>query len=136
MSNSNFFDFLKIKTSYGFLGNDRIGSFLYTSTLSGEGVYVFDNELVYGVAPGSPSNPNIKWEEQETLNLGVEMRLFNDHVNLGFDYFKRRTNDLFLLVETSRVVGVSAPGSGAPISNAGSVENSGIEIEFSSRILF
>ena len=130
LSNSNLFDFLKFKASYGFLGNDRIGSFLYTSTLSGEGVYVFDNQIVYGVAPGSPSNPNVKWEEQEALNLGVEMRLFNDHVNLGLDYFKRRTNDLLLLVETSRVVGVSAPGSGAPIANAGSVENSGIEIEF------
>ena len=130
MSNSNFFDFLKIKTSYGFLGNDRIGSFLYTSTLSGEGVYVFDNELVYGVAQGTPSNPIIKWEEQEAFNAGLEMRFFDNHVNLGFDYFKRRTNDLLLRVETSRVVGVSAPGSGSPIANAGSVENSGIEIEF------
>ena len=58
------------------------------------------------------------------------MRFFDNHVNLGFDYFKRRTNDLLLRVETSRVVGVSAPGSGSPIANAGSVENSGIEIEF------
>ena len=130
MSDSNFFDFLKIKTSYGFLGNDRIGSFLYTSTLSGEGVYVFDNELVYGVAQGTPSNPIIKWEEQEAFNVGLEMRLFDNHVNLGLDYFKRKTNDLLLRVETSRVVGVSAPGSGSPIATAGSVENSGIEIEF------
>ena len=58
------------------------------------------------------------------------MRLFDNHVNLGLDYFKRKTNDLLLRVETSRVVGVSAPGSGSPIANAGSVENSGIEIEF------
>ena len=130
MSITNFFDFLKFKTSYGFLGNDRIGSFLYTSTLSGEGVYVFDNELVYGVAQGTPSNPIIKWEEQEALNVGVEMRFFDNHINLGIDYFKRKTNDLLLRVETSRVVGVSAPGSGSPIANAGSVENSGIEIEF------
>ena len=129
MLNTNFFDFLKLKTSYGFLGNDRIGSFLYTSTLSGEGVYVFDNELVYGVAQGTPSNPIIKWEEQEAFNVGLEMRFFDNHINLGIDYFKRRTNDLLLRVETSRVVGVSAPGSGSPIANAGSVENSGIEIE-------
>ena len=51
-----------------------IGSFKYVSLLTGEGVYVFNNTLSYGVASGPVANPSIKWEQQEANNIGLDIR--------------------------------------------------------------
>lgn len=128
---SDVLDFLKLRASYGILGNDRIGAFGYVSTLNAEGTYVFNNELIYGVAAGQLSNPEIKWERQKTFDVGFDARLFNSAIDLTVDYFKRRTDDLLLIPQVSGILGVSAPGAGAPIVNAGSVENSGLEFSLS-----
>lgn len=129
LEDSGFFDFVKIRGSWGVLGNDRINSFLYQPLLDGEGVYVFDNQLAYGVAQGAPANPEVKWEEQETFDIGVDLRFWEDTVSLTADYYQRKTKDLLLRVETSGILGVSAPGSGLPIANAGTIQNKGFELE-------
>ena len=129
--NSDFLNFFKMRASYGILGNDRIGAFGYISTLNAEGTYVFDNELVNGVAAGQLSNPEIKWERQKTFDVGFDSRLFNNKIDITADYFKRRTDDLLLIPQVSGILGVYAPGAGAPIVNAGSVENSGFEFAIS-----
>jgi TonB-linked SusC/RagA family outer membrane protein len=126
-------NFLKIRGSYGILGNDRIGDFRYVSLLDGEGDYVIDGELVIGTATGNISNPEIKWEEQKTLDIGVDARLLNNRLSLGVDYFYKRTNDLLLIPEVSVITGSTAPGAGAPYVNAGDVKNSGFEIELGFR---
>ncbi|MGO4911654.1 SusC/RagA family TonB-linked outer membrane protein [Leeuwenhoekiella sp. W20_SRS_FM14] len=128
---SDVLNFFKMRASYGILGNDRIGAFGYISTLNAEGTYVFDNELVNGVAAGQLSNPEIKWERQKTFDVGFDSRLFNNKIDLTVDYFKRRTDDLLLIPQVSGILGVYAPGAGAPIVNAGSVENSGFEFSIS-----
>jgi TonB-dependent starch-binding outer membrane protein SusC len=120
--------FLKLRSSYGILGNDRIGAFGYTSLLNGEGTYVFDNELFYGVAAGRLSNPELQWEEQTAFDVGIDARLFNSKLDLTVDYFKRQTDKLLLIPQVSGILGVGAPGAGAPIVNAGSVENRGWEL--------
>jgi TonB-linked SusC/RagA family outer membrane protein len=128
LRDSSLIDFLKLRASYGIMGNDRIGSFLFTSLMNGEGAYVFGgNQIVYGTATGTLSNPNIQWEEQETYNIGMELRAFDDKLSLGFEYYKKTTNELLLAVESSSMLGVAAPGSGNPTANAGSVENKGFE---------
>ncbi|PHQ29370.1 SusC/RagA family TonB-linked outer membrane protein [Leeuwenhoekiella nanhaiensis] len=132
ISEEAFFDselvnFAKFRGSYGSLGNDRIGAFGFVSTLNGEGTYVFDNELVNGVAVGRLSNPEIKWESQKSYDIGLDLELFNSAVKITADYFNKRTEDLLLTPQVSGILGVSAPGAGAPIVNAGSVENKGFE---------
>ena len=136
MSEESFFenkivDFLKIRSSYGILGNDRIGAFGYTSLLNGEGTYVFDNELFFGIASGRLSNPNLQWEEQTAFDIGVDARLFQSKIDLTVDYFERQTDKLLLVPQVSGILGVGAPGAGAPIVNAGSVENKGWEFSVS-----
>lgn len=126
LQESAFVDFAKLRLSYGILGNDRIGAFRYVSLLTGEGVYVFDNALKYGIASGAVANPSIKWEQQEAKNIGLDLR-FLKYFDLTVDYFERKTIDLLLQVQTSRINGVTAPGAANPIANAGSIENSGIE---------
>jgi TonB-linked SusC/RagA family outer membrane protein len=129
LSDSNTLSFLKLRASYGILGNDRIGDFRYISLISGEGAYVFDGELIIGTALGNISNPEIKWEEQNSFDIGVDARFFKNKLDFSVDYFNRRTNDLLLIPEVSFITGNTAPGSGAPFVNAGDVNNSGMEFQ-------
>jgi len=131
LENSSVIDFLKLRGSFGILGNDRIGSFRFVSLMNGEGAYTFGgNQLVFGTATGALSNPNIQWEEQESFNVGLDLRLFNNKVNMTFEYYKRTTRNLLLVVESSSLLGTAAPGSGNPFANAGTIENKGFEFEF------
>lgn len=127
LEESNAIDFLKLRASYGIIGNDRIGAFLFTSLLNGEGVYVINDELIFGQAIGTISNPDIKWEEQKTLDVGIDTRFLNNKLNIEIDYFSRETKDLLLVVQTSGITGSTAPGSGNPTANAGTVRNQGVE---------
>lgn len=127
LSESKFIDFLKLRGSYGIIGNDRIGAFRFESLLNGEGAYVFNDTLNFGTAIGVISNPDIKWEEQITLDLGLDTRFLNNKLSVEMDYFNRETRDLLLVVQTSGTTGATAPGSGNPTANAGSVRNKGFE---------
>lgn len=128
LSSSNTFDFLKLRASYGIIGNDRIGNFLFTSQLNGEAAYIINEELVEGAAVGVISNPEIKWEEQTTFDIGLDARFLNNKLNITADYFNKSTDDLLIFLDVSGILGAAAPGSGAPAVNAGSVENKGFEV--------
>ena len=126
LEDSNAITFLKLRASYGIIGNDRIASFGFVSTISGEGEYVFNDQINFGTAIGALSNPEIKWEKQIPLDIGIDIELF-DKINITADYFNKRTEDLLLNPQVSGILGVSAPGSQGPIVNAGTVENKGLE---------
>ena len=70
------------------------------------------------------ANPNIKWEESEQIDLGFDARFFDARLNLGFDYFKKKTNGMLMDQPIPSYVGQSAP-----MSNLGKMENWGIELE-------
>ncbi|WP_034044664.1 SusC/RagA family TonB-linked outer membrane protein [Wocania ichthyoenteri] len=123
LKDNKFFDLLKVRASYGILGNDRIGDYRFVSLLNGEGTYIFNDEEVFGVASGPISNPLIKWEKQKTLDIGLDIRFLNNKVDITTDYFKRRTEDLLVSPQISGLLGTGAP----PFVNAGIVENTGIE---------
>jgi len=123
LKNSNFLNFLKIRASYGILGNDRIGSYRYVSLLNGEGTYIFDDIEYIGKASGAIANPEIKWEKQKTFDVGFDMRLLNNKVDITADYFKKRTEDLLVAPEVSGLLGTG----GSPYVNGGTVDNEGVE---------
>ena len=125
---SEFVNFLKLRGSYGILGNDRIGAFRFVSVLDGEGVYVFDDNLQFGTTPGAISNPEIKWERQKTLDIGLDMRFWDNRLDLTLDYYNKRTEDLLVSPPVSGILGASGPGSSSPFINAGIVENKGFEL--------
>jgi TonB-linked SusC/RagA family outer membrane protein len=127
LSDSSIFNFLKIRASYGILGNDRIPDFRFVSLLNGEGTYVIDDELVFGTAAGAVSNPEIKWEKQKTFDVGLDARFLKNKLDVTIDYYKKRTEDLLVVPQVSSLLGTTAPGSGPPVVNAGIVENEGIE---------
>ncbi|NNK74296.1 MAG: SusC/RagA family TonB-linked outer membrane protein, partial [Flavobacteriaceae bacterium] len=127
LEDSKVFNFLKFRASYGILGNDRIPDFRFVSLLNGEGVYVIDDELVFGTAIGAVANPEIRWEKQKTFDFGLDARFLNNKLDVTADYFQRRTEDLLVVPQVSGLLGATSPGSGPPVINAGIVENKGLE---------
>ena len=133
---SEFINLLKFRGSYGVIGNDRIPAFGYTSLLNGEAQYVENGVIVNGRAIGRIANPDLVWEKQKTLDIGMDMQFAQDKFNLTIDYFKKTTEDLLDDPLVSGILGVAGPNSFAPIINSGTVQNEGWEfaIGYSNRI--
>jgi TonB-linked SusC/RagA family outer membrane protein len=128
MSGADKINLLKLRMSYGLLGSDKIDNFLYISTLSGEGVYIFSDSLVYGRAIGPLPNPSVKWEQSEQFDIGFDLKLMEDKIDIAADYFIKTTRDLLIPgIPVSGILGTSAPGSARPTINAGTVRNQGFE---------
>ena len=115
---------LKVRASWGKLGNDRIPLFSYMSLYSAGQNYSYGGTISAGVTPLTMANPNITWEKTTTSNLGVDANLFNDHFNLTFDVFKRRTSDILVKLGLSSLYGGLTP----PYQNVGVVDNKGWEL--------
>ncbi|NEV92703.1 TonB-dependent receptor [Psychroflexus sp. YR1-1] len=123
-------NFAKLRASYGELGNDRIPNFLFLSVLSGEATYVLGDEqnLTNGQALGPVANPNVKWETAKKLDIGLDLKLFDNSLDVTLDYYDNTREDLLIpFIPTSGIFGTAAPGSSAPTRNAGTVKNYGFE---------
>jgi TonB-linked SusC/RagA family outer membrane protein len=134
MKDSKLINSLKFRASYGIIGNDRISDFAYVTLLNGEatidsGNTTSEGDLLNGVGAGKLGNVKLKWEEQETANIGFDARLFNNKISLVADAFRKQTKDLLIAPQSSGTTGTSAPGSSEPFINAGTVENRGIEFQ-------
>ncbi|TXE09952.1 TonB-dependent receptor [Seonamhaeicola algicola] len=128
LADSKTINFLKLRASYGNLGNNAGGD-LYRALLTGEATYVFDGALVTGVATGRVPTPDSVWESAEKLDIGLDLNLFNNKLEIVADYFVEDRNRLLVSgLPVSGIIGASAPGAGLPTTNAGSTRNKGIEL--------
>ena len=132
LQNSSWLSSLKLRASYGIIGNDRIRDFVFLSRLNGEAVYSSNDEveeadLLRGVAEGGLSNPEVRWEKQKTSNIGLDAAFLDNRINITVDAYTKETEDLLIAPQVSGVLGASAPGSSAPFVNAGTVQNKGLE---------
>lgn len=136
VSNEDFYDFnainkLKLRGSWGITGNDKIGEYRWLGLLQGTGgeaTYPFNDLLSNGNAVGALANPDLKWETNRQINIGLDVSFFNSKLDVTVDYYQKRTKDLLLVPEVSGVLGASAGGSSAPFVNAGTIENKGIDL--------
>ncbi|TDN87414.1 TonB-linked SusC/RagA family outer membrane protein [Salegentibacter sp. 24] len=129
LEDSDVVSFLKLRGSYGILGNDEAGGAeFYRSLLNGEATYVLGGNLINGTALGRIANPASGWEEAEKTNIGLDLRLFNNKLDITVDVFREDRNDLLVAgIPVSGIFGGGAPGSGAPTINAGTTRNEGVE---------
>ena len=129
--------FLKLRYSYGIVGNDRIGGgrFLYlpssfdpsnTGTGYNFGTDVSTNQL--GAIENKLGNPDVTWEKATKQNLGVELKLFDDKFGMVVDVFKEYRSDI-LVTNRGLVPDITGITTIAPAANVGIVENKGYEIE-------
>ena len=117
---------LKLKASYAVVGN-RLTGFQY-ATLSGLRPY----GNLSGAAPSQIGNPDLRWERSKKYDIGLEIALLKNRVNLSVDYFKNDIDDLILAVPVPYSVGVPL---NAISRNIGRVQNKGLEITFNAIIV-
>ncbi|MGB4400296.1 MAG: TonB-dependent receptor [Daejeonella sp.] len=128
MENFGFIDALKIRTSWGQLGNDAIGAFGYLNTIRsgtpGDN-YVLgtSQDIVLGASLSRPGNTDLKWETTEQSNIGIDATLFKDAVYLTMDYYIKNTKDMLVNLPVSYEAGFAT----APSVNGGEVQNKGLE---------
>jgi TonB-linked SusC/RagA family outer membrane protein len=119
---------LKVRFSWGKNGNDNIGDFRYTVLTQGGNNYGFgmaggEKEVTSSKANGL-ANPDLKWEESEQYDFGVDFGFLNNKLTFTVDWFKKKTNGMLKDMNIPSYVGESKP-----IGNVGDMENSGIEFE-------
>ncbi|NHN24803.1 TonB-dependent receptor [Flavobacterium jejuense] len=128
-NNESLVNFLKLRASYGTLGNDAIPGDAYRSLLTGESEYIFNGSLQSGTAVGVLTNPSVKWETDTKFDVGFDSKMFDNKLEITADYYNNTRKDL--LIRNTPVTGTaggSAPGSGNPTVNAGTVKNNGFEL--------
>ena len=145
LSNEKFFEpwkevisTLKLRGSYGLIGNDQIGGgrrFAFNPEMQEYGSYTFGEigqTYVTGIATGYPGNSNVSWEKAKKFNLGIELSLFNK-LNLQADYFHELRDGIFIeRLSVPSVVGINVN----PYVNLGRMENRGVDgsLEYSDKI--
>ncbi len=125
---SKMIEFIKVRASYGVVGNDKIGLFRYRALLGGEAVYPFNDQLLNGIAIGAFGNQDLKWETTNQANFGIDFTLFDGKLDITTDYYIKSTHDLLFTPDISAIVGAYAAGTSPPVVNGGDVRNSGFEL--------
>lgn len=116
-------NYTKIKASWGKLGNDKIGNYLWFPTINPKGQQVVvDGKTYYIPTVSNLVDENIHWEVVTGFDFGIESQLFNSKLTLEAGYYTKTTNDLLAYVAPPVSV-----GAGFAITNAGSLKNSGVE---------
>lgn len=111
---------LKLRASWGILGNQEIDNYTYLTLISQvDGIVKTDR---FG-------NPDLKWESSEQTNIGLDLGLFQNKLNLSVEYFDKLTSDILLPIGLPSIVGNVAP----TIVNAGEVRNKGLEFSLNYR---
>jgi TonB-linked SusC/RagA family outer membrane protein len=98
MENKPFwFDFAKIRFSWGQNGNEKIGSFAYTSMMTKNNLSaVYEGKVYTGMKPAGYVNTDLKWETSEQTDIGIDLRFLNNALTFSADYFKKKTKDMLL----------------------------------------
>lgn len=119
--------YLKIRASYGVNGN--IGNL---SDFHAQGLYSVGSRYNDGAAilNNRMANQDLRWERSKTFDFGLDMGLFNNQINLVFDYYDRVTDDLLTNLELPQSTGFSSI-----LTNLGSLRNEGVELELSATII-
>ncbi len=120
----------KVRTSYGVTGNDQIGTnYAWISTINTNHNVVFGNVSFPTYYPNGYSNRELGWEKNKQVDLGIDLAFFN-RINLTVDMY-RRTSDIVMPANIPDFNGIA----GSVYMNSGEVENKGIEVQLSAKVL-
>lgn len=120
---------LKIRGSWGRLGNDKIPNYQFYSTISPVSAPTLNNAIFTSVAQNKLANPNIKWEVTTQTDVGIDLSILQNRLTFTADYFDKQTSDILVRVPLISSLGVGE----APFRNAGNVSNKGYEISLTYR---
>ena len=122
--NETFTNF-KLRGSWGITGNNNIGNYLFSTGLQTDFNYVLNGNLVSGTRPIRLANPDLKWEELTSVNIGADLGFFQNTLTVSLEYFQNNSDGL--------LVDVPTPASSGDIrgnltQNVGGTESSGVEV--------
>ncbi|MCK9208554.1 MAG: SusC/RagA family TonB-linked outer membrane protein, partial [Salinivirgaceae bacterium] len=124
---ANILNFMKLRASWGQVGNQNIGNFQYLAPIQfTQATYAFGNTEgtnTTGAFPSRLSNEEIKWETSEQLDFGFDARLLNSQLSVNLDWYKKTTKDWLIVAPV-----LATAGTDAPYKNGGNVNNTGIEL--------
>lgn len=134
MSSVSGLDFLKLRASWGQVGNQSIDDFQYASPINTSTAYSSSDPAAYyvfgnggtniaGAYPSRLSNANVKWETSEQTNIGFDARTLRDRLSINADFYVKSTKDWLVQAPI-----LATSGAGAPFINGGDVKNTGIEL--------
>jgi TonB-linked SusC/RagA family outer membrane protein len=119
---------LKLRGSYGKLGNQEIADYQFQGTINSGVVYTFNGVRYTGGLQTLVSSPDIKWESKAITNAGFDGTFLNGHLEFSAEYYKAKSTDLLVGVIIPATVGFENLN---PVINAASLENSGVEFSAS-----
>ena len=121
---------LKIRASYGVIGNQDITPYSTLALLSTTNTYYGVGNPSVGYKLDRIATPDIKWEKTKQFDLGVDLGFFNNRLEVSLDYFNKQTSDALLSTTTS-----NALGGFTYMANLGKVANQGLDITVNARIV-
>ena len=127
-SNRHWLNNLKLRASWGKNGNDNIGDFNYTTltALGSSSNYYFGQTaaMIYGSKANRLANEDLKWEESEQTDIGLDLGLWSNKLTFSVDYYIKKTNGMIIEMPIPSYVGEARP-----YGNVGDMKNSGLEFE-------
>lgn len=131
-NNYDWINELKLKASWGVLGNQNISDYPYQNTLNASSSYAysFGGNIAQGVAISTIKDNNLKWESTRTKDIGLEVGLFKNRLNFSATYYDRYTYDILYSPATSVS---SVLGFGISEQNTGELKNTGWEFTLNHR---
>jgi len=132
LQNVKWINDFKIRTSYGLTGNNKVSDFAYLTTLSSPIIlaYPFNNTATSSTLPNTLGNPNLRWETTKQVDLGLDLSLLKNRLSFTVDLYKKVTKDLLLNADLPPSSGFSSA-----FKNIGSLENKGIELSITGKII-
>ena len=120
---------LKLRTSYGVIGNQDIAPYSTLALMSQTTTYFGSNTGVTGYWANTLATPDIKWEKTNQFDIGFDLGLWDNRLTLSFDYFDKRTTDALLSTSLPNYLGGTSY-----LINAGEVSNKGIDFTISADV--
>ena len=127
MQGLDFLSDMKLRASYGYVGNNRIGDFSHIGLLN-IGYYPTGNAVRIAVNPDTMPNDFLGWEKSSQTNLGLDFSLFRGRIRFETEYYVGKSVDLLLNVQLPRITGYDRQ-----MQNVGQVENKGMEFQLTTR---
>ncbi|MBN3582336.1 TonB-dependent receptor [Algoriphagus aestuarii] len=125
LQNSSTIDQLKLRVSYGSIGNQAINPY-QTQALLGRTSYAFDNTAAFGYRPSTIGNPDLRWESSTTFNVGLDFALWKSRIFGSFEYYITNTSNLLAPQPLP-----NSTGFGGFTTNIGETQNRGVELTLS-----
>ena len=132
-SASSWLEFLKLRVSWGQVGNANIAAYQYLAPIKNTNThYFFGNDITtasatlanyWGAFPSRLANPEVTWETSEQTNIGLDARFLRGRLNFNFDFYIKKTKDWLVQPPI-----LATAGTGAAYINGGDVKNTGVEL--------